>query len=146
MGEHRVVAKLAEGKLTVVAVGTEIFHGMQRLAEASQSFAEVIFVSFLGSAGVKSTIVDTSCEAVSQIGSAGCPVSTFVRNVILHTCARVDFSLYLFYRASQSFIEGTRIEPLSVSKRVVDMFFWAVDSETVGGNLKFTSSIAMSHK
>jgi hypothetical protein len=146
MGEHRMVAKLSKGKLTVVAVSTEVFHGVQRLTKTSQSLAEVIFVSFLGTAGVKTTIVDASGEAVSQISGAGCPITILVRDIVFHASSRVNFGFYFLNGPSQTLIKSPRINSISVTERIIDVFFWTIDAEAIRGHFEFAGGIAVSHE
>ena len=47
VGKDRVVAKLTEGKLTVVAMGAEVLHGMQSLTQTSQGLAKVLLSSLI---------------------------------------------------------------------------------------------------
>lgn len=147
VGEDVAVSHLAQSQFAVVAVSTEILKTVKSLSQTSQSFTKVVLVSFpIGTAGVETTIVDTTGEAVANVPSACRPVATLIGDVILHASSRINLAFNRHDGSTKSFVVFRGIHAIGISQRVVDVLFSAVDTQSFGCHLEFLGGISKRHE
>lgn len=145
--EHVVVAKFAERKLTVVAMGTKVLHAVQSLSKASESLAQVfVFALAAGTVRVETAKVHAASQTVAKVSGAGSPVSGLVGNVVLHSSVHIDFGLDRLNRASQTRVKLSCVGAIGISEGVVDVLFGAVDTETLLGDFELFRCVSEGHE
>jgi hypothetical protein len=116
---------------------------MKTLTQAPKSLAQVcIFAARSTSTmSVNAAKVNTSCYAVSDVARAGCPSTTVIGDVILHTCGRIDQELLFLDGASETGIVLPCVLVVSIVLGVVNVLLGAVDTESLLGDLEFPRGI-----
>jgi hypothetical protein len=92
------------------------YQSVESLAQAAQSLVEVLFTS-RGSAratGVESTEVDAASDAKAQVSGTGGPSSRLVCYIVLHASPRINLCFDRLNRASQAWIERSRVNAISI--------------------------------
>lgn len=117
---------------------------MKTLPQASEGLAQVCVLAARSSStmSVNPAKVNTSCYAVSDVSRAGCPSTTVIGDVILHTCGRIDQELLFLDRPSETRIVLPCVLVVGIVLGVVNVLLGAVDTESLLGDLEFSGGVA----
>ena len=148
VSKHIAEPELGQGKFAVVAVSTEVLHGVERLAQASQCLAEIGLFSrcAAGAVRVDPAVVNAASKAVPEISGTGRPATALVADVVLHAGLRVDFEFPRVNRATQPGVVLAGVLAVSIAKGVVNVLFGPVDAKSLFGDFEFLSSISVGHE
>lgn len=116
---------------------------MKTLTQASKCLAQVRLLSARSTStmSVNAAEMNTSRNAVSNVAGTGCPSTTFIGDVILHTRARIDQEFLLLDRPSEARIVLPCVFVVGIILWVVNVLLGAVDSQSLLGDLELSGSI-----
>lgn len=85
--------------------------------------------------------MNTAPKTEPKIACACGPVTVIVCDVILHASIRVNCGFLRHDRPAKARIKFSSVFTVCISKRVIDVLLWSVDTESFGGNFKLLSRI-----
>jgi hypothetical protein len=120
---------------------------LQTVQSGSHKAKSLVLVRLSSGVLVSTSELNGTAEELLDVFGRCHDACTFVCNIVLHACLRIDRQLSFFInRSSQAFIILTGIDVLGVILGVVDVVLRTVAAQSFGSDLKLARAVTESHE